>query len=88
VLAELCRRELVPAIWLPDPGVRAERERARFRLHLVRTARCSRTASTQTLIAFGQPCPLSDLFGARGRELLERLLLPEPWAATCARRSS
>src|SRR3954469_10870253 len=36
VLAELSRRELVPAIWLPDPGVRAERERARWRLHLVR----------------------------------------------------
>ena len=29
VLAELARRELVPAIWLPDPLVRAERERAR-----------------------------------------------------------
>src|SRR3954462_1902392 len=36
VLAELSRRELVPAICLPDPGVRAERERARWRLHLVR----------------------------------------------------
>jgi transposase len=36
VLAELCRRDLVPEIWLPTPGVRAERERARFRLHLVR----------------------------------------------------
>jgi hypothetical protein len=36
VLAELCRRDLVPAIWLPDPLVRAERERARWRLHLVR----------------------------------------------------
>ena len=35
VLAELSRRELVPAIWLPDPQVRAERERARFRLHLI-----------------------------------------------------
>src|SRR5262245_15275802 len=31
VLAELSRRDLVPAIWLPDPGVRAHRERARFR---------------------------------------------------------
>ena len=29
VLAELARRDLVPAIWLPDPAVRAERERAR-----------------------------------------------------------
>jgi hypothetical protein len=28
VLAELARRDLVPAIWLPDPRVRAERERA------------------------------------------------------------
>ena len=28
VLAELSRRDLVPAIWLPDPAVRAERERA------------------------------------------------------------
>ena len=36
VLAELTRRDLVPAIWLPDPRVRAERERARWRLHLVR----------------------------------------------------
>jgi transposase len=36
VLAELSRRDLVPAIWLPDPKVRAERERARWRLHLVR----------------------------------------------------
>jgi hypothetical protein len=36
VLAELARRDLVPAIWLPDPRVRAERERARWRLHLVR----------------------------------------------------
>src|SRR5829696_7902637 len=35
VLAELARRDLVPAIWLPDPRVRAERERARWRLHLV-----------------------------------------------------
>jgi hypothetical protein len=29
VLAELSRRDLVPAIWLPDPAVRGERERAR-----------------------------------------------------------
>src|SRR2546430_12891988 len=36
VLAELSRRELVPSIWLPDPAVRAERERARWRLHLDR----------------------------------------------------
>ena len=58
VLAELSRRDLVPAIWLPDPSVRAERERARFRLHLV----CHRTALKArihaTLLAFGHPCPV------------------------------
>ncbi len=36
VLAELSRRDLVPAIWLPDFEVRQERERARWRLHLVK----------------------------------------------------
>jgi hypothetical protein len=31
-----------------------------------------------TLLAFGHPCPVSDLFGVGGRELLRRLELPEP----------
>ena len=32
-----------------------------------------------TLVTFGHPCPVSDLFGLAGRELLDRLALPEPW---------
>jgi hypothetical protein len=36
VLAELCRRELVPALWLPSLEERALRERLKRRLHLVR----------------------------------------------------
>ena len=36
VLAVLSQRDLVPAIWLPDPRVREERELARFRMHLVK----------------------------------------------------
>lgn len=79
VLAELARRELVPAIWLPDPAVRAERERARFRLHLVRHRTMLKNRIHQTLITFGQPCPVSDLFGQRGRQLLDRLALADPW---------
>jgi transposase len=31
------------------------------------------------LLAFGKPCPVGDLFGAGGRQLLGRLALPEPW---------
>ena len=79
VLAELSRRELVPAIWLPDPGVRAERERARFRMHLVRHRTSLKQRVHATLLTHGTPCPVSDLFGGRGREFLARLCLPEPW---------
>jgi transposase len=79
VLAELSRRELVPAIWLPDPHVRAERERARWRLHLVRHRSSLKQRVHAVLLAHGKPCPVSDLFGVSGRRLLARLALPEPW---------
>src|SRR6266540_1606144 len=81
-LAQLSRRDLVPAIWLPTPEVRAERERARFRLHLVRHRTALKNRVHATLLAFGHPCPVSDLFGAGGGQLLERLEIPEPWAGT------
>ncbi len=84
VLAELGRRDLVPAIWLPDPETRAERERARFRLHLVRHRTALKNRIHATLIAFGHPVPVSDLFGIAGRELLAGLAIPEPWATTLA----
>src|SRR5438128_4590823 len=82
VLAELCRRDLVPAIWLPDPLVRAERERARWRLHLVRHRSSLKQRVHAVLLTHGKPCPVSDLFGVRGRQLLTRLGLPEPWQQT------
>src|SRR5579862_1988305 len=82
VLAELCRRELVPAVWLPGFEVRGERERARYRMHLVKHRTALKNRIHQTLVSFGVPCPVSDLFGERGRRLLERLLLPEPWQGT------
>src|SRR5215217_2242130 len=85
VLAELCRRDLVPEIWLPTPGVRAERERARWRLHLVRHRTALKNRIHAILPAFGKPCPVSDLFGAGGRQLLARLALPEPWAGNVGR---
>src|ERR687887_2808515 len=78
VLAELSRRDLVPAIWLPSFGVRQERERARWRLHLVKHRSSLKQRVHSSLIAFGHACPVSDLFGAQGRGLLERLDFPEP----------
>src|SRR5438132_1426716 len=82
VLAELTRRDLVPAIWLPDPLVRAERERARWRLHLVRHRSSLKQRVHAVLLTHGKPCPVSDLFGVRGRQLLAQLGLPEPWQGT------
>jgi transposase len=38
LLAELSRRELVPALWLPSLDERALRERLRRRMHLVRSS--------------------------------------------------
>jgi transposase len=79
VLAELARRELVPAIWLPSAAVRAERERARWRLHLVHGRTRLKNRVHSILIQFGKPCPVSDLFGKGGRQLLARLDVPDPW---------
>src|ERR1700730_7675605 len=53
VLAVLSHRDLVPAIWLPDPRVRREREQARFRLHLVKHKSALKNRIPSTLIHFG-----------------------------------
>jgi transposase len=78
VLAVLSQRDLVPAIWLPDPRVREERELARFRMHLVKHKSALKHRIHSTLINFGRPCPVTDLFGAEGRRLLAKLDVPEP----------
>jgi transposase len=69
VLAELSWRDLVPAIWLPDPSIRRERELARFRVHLVQHRTALKNRIHATLVTFGHPCPVSDLFGLAGRVL-------------------
>src|SRR3954470_23477506 len=43
------------------------------------TARHSRNGIHVTLITFGHPCPVSDLFGLAGRDLLDRMAIPDPW---------
>jgi transposase len=82
VLAELARRDLVPEIWLPDPAVRAERERARFRLFLVRKRTALKNRVHAILFQHGLQAPVGDLFGVGGRRFLERTALPEPWRST------
>ena len=57
VLAVLWHRELVPAIWLPDPRIREERELARFRLHLVKHKSALKCRVHSTLINFAKALP-------------------------------
>jgi transposase len=84
VLADVSRRDLIPAIWLPSPGVRGMRELARFRLHLVRHRTALKNRVHSSLITWGVSVPMTDLFGAGGREYLEGLGLPAAWSETVA----
>ena len=77
-------RDLVPAIWLPDPHVREERELARFRLHLIKHCSMLKHRVHSTVVNFGRPCPVTDLFGVEGSRLLARLDAPEPWRGNVA----
>jgi transposase len=63
----------------PDEQRAQELQLARFRLHLGRHRTSLKNRIHGTLITFGKPCPVSDLFGHAGRELLDRLQIPDPW---------
>jgi transposase len=79
LLAELCRRELVPALWLPSLDERALRERLRRRMHLVRlrTSAKGRIFGLQT--QWGVRVSLARLRQADGLTLLERGGVPAVW---------
>jgi transposase len=51
------------------------------RAHALPDPRASRLKNRvhSTLINFGKPCPVTDLFGVEGRELPARLQVPEAW---------
>ncbi len=82
VLAILSQRDLVPEIWLPSLEIRQERELARFRLHLVKHRSMLKHRVHATLVSFGKPCSVTDLFGVAGRHMLADLQVPEPWRST------
>ncbi len=71
--------ELVAELACP-PDRDGLRGLARFRLHLVKHRSQLKHRIHSTLMSFGRPRPVSDLFGVMGRELLAKLELPEPWA--------
>jgi transposase len=80
VLAELCRRDLVPALWIPSLEERELRERLRRRMHLVRL----RTSAMNRIYGLGTQWGLR-LGAERLRrrkdrlELLARSGMPAVW---------
>jgi transposase len=79
VLVELCRRDLVPALWIPSLEERALRERLKRRLHLVRLRTSAKNRVFGLLTRWGLRVPLRRLRQAGGLELLEARGVPEVW---------
>ena len=79
VLAVLSHRDLVPAISLPDPRVRRNASSLAFDFTWSSTRSMLKHRIHSTLINFGRPSPVSDLFGVKEQKLLGELDFPEPW---------
>ncbi len=84
VLAELCRRDLVPELWLPSAEDRAIRERLRRRAHLVKVRTAARNWIFGLLTQFGLRISHARLRKPDGIELLSRRGVPEVWRASIA----
>ena len=84
VLAELCRRDLVPELWVPRPEDRALRERLRRRMHLVKIRTSARNRIFGLLTQFGLRISHARLRKADSMELLASRGVPEVWRASIA----
>lgn len=84
VLAELCRRDLVPELWVPPIEDRALRERLRRRAHLVKVRTSARNRIFGLLTQFGLRISSARLRKPDAIELLERRGVPAVWRASIA----
>jgi transposase len=84
VLAELCRRDLVPEVWVPSLEDRALRERLRRRMHLVKVRTSARNRIFGLLTQYGLRISHSRLRKPGSMELLRRSGVPEVWRASIA----
>jgi transposase len=84
VLAELCRRDLVPALWIPSIDDRALRERLRRRMHLVRMRASAQNRIFGLLTQWGLRVSLKRLREPDAMAMLEARGVPEAWRASIA----
>ena len=73
-IATWCRRS-----GFPTPGSERSESWPAFASTWSSTSSMLKHRVHSSLINFGRPCPVTDLFGVEGRKLLERLEVPEPW---------
>lgn len=84
VLAELCRRDLVPAVWVASLEDRAIRERLRRRAHLVKARTAARNRIFGLLTQFGLRISFTRLRRPDALDLLERRGVPAVWRDSIA----
>ena len=84
VLAELCRRDLVPELWVPSIEDRALRERLRRRAHLVKARTSARNRIFGLLTQFGLRISHARLRKPGAMELLASRGVPEVWRDSIA----
>jgi transposase len=84
VLAELCRRNLVPTVWLPSLDDRALRERLKRRMHLVRMRTMARNRIHGVLSQWGLKLSVRRVRQPDGLTLLEAHGVPAVWRRSVA----
>ena len=84
VLAELCRRDLVPSLWVPSLDERALRERLRRRMHLVRLRASAMNRIFGLLTQWGLRISLDRLRADDAMQLLADRGVEETWRRSIA----
>jgi transposase len=84
VLAELCRRELVPELWIASLDDRALRERLRRRMHLVRLRTSALNRIFGLLTQWGLRLSLERLRAPDAMGLLQARGVPGAWRESIA----
>lgn len=84
VLAELCRRDLVPELWVPALADRELRERLRRRMHLVRMRASAMNRIFGLLTQWGLRLSLKRLHEPDAMTLLEQRGVPLVWRRSIA----
>jgi transposase len=84
VLAELCRRDLVPELWVPSLADRELRERLRRRMHLVRMRASAMNRIFGLLTQWGLRLSLRPLREPDAMQVLEQRGVPDVWRRSIA----